>query len=211
MIRRILFLGTVVAAAPPAVLAQRPDTASEGTALAYIRERGSPVVAIRFLAQEDHARSPQQLDTFADSLVVVATSYRRGGPVSAQRAALAAANALVGAATAEHPEERGRGGTSYPRAFERLARIYEGSETGIQGATLWLMTELPERGRVIGFLAEVASSPGSAAATAVRHLGHDTGPAGIARLRLLYETDAVVDATAREHLEGFAQVHGWRR
>jgi hypothetical protein len=30
-------------------------------------------------------------------------------------------------------------------------------------------------------------------------------------LRRLYETDAVVDPTAREHLQALAHVHGWSR
>jgi hypothetical protein len=42
-------------------------------------------------------------------------------------------------------------------------------------------------------------------------LSTDMGNAGLAILRRLYETDAVVHWVAKQHLDALAQVHGWRR
>lgn len=173
-------------------------------ALLAVRERGSSSLASAFLSQERGPRSVTELDAFADSLVRIAIAFKPGDPRSEQRAAGSASVALLSAARPDRA-------VPYPHAFEALVRIYEGStEPGRRGSTLWLMTQLPNQGPVLDFLAKVASASGpGTATTAIRHLAHDTGEAGLARLRRLYEENTVVDPIAREHLRAIALVHEW--
>lgn len=192
---------------PSALVGQVQLTEAEERerALASLRGSGHGSAAVSVLTQEHRSRSSAEIDAFADSLVVIATSYSPNSSFLAQRAALSAAAALASAGVSER-------GVSYPRVFERLVRIYEGSDAGMKGGALGLMIELPNLGPVVDFLADVASSPGAAnATTAIRHLANDTGPAGLARLRGLWERDEVVDPTAREHIAGIAHVLGWGR
>lgn len=93
-----------------------------------------------------------------------------------------------------------------------LLDIYESAkEAGIKASALWLLTQLPNEQRALQFLEEVAVSPTTYASTAIRYLLFDMGEPGLSRLRKLYETDAVVDSAAREHLMGLAEHHGWTR
>jgi hypothetical protein len=73
-----------------------------------------------------------------------------------------------------------------------------------------LLTSLPDTGRAIAFLVEVARS-NDLAVSAVHYLSMDTGEAGERALRRLYETDAVVDPGAREMLFAIASGRGWKR
>jgi hypothetical protein len=186
---------------------------------------GSPSLASALLSQEGQSRSAQDLNALADSLVVIATSYRRGDPAVQQRAAHAAAEALLTAAHPGHlaerrswlaentkgiPESRRRLPVPYAGAFDALVRIFEGSpDTGLRGATLYFLTELPDQARVVAFFRDVAASRTDMASTAIRHLSMDLGAAGMTILRRLYDKDAVVDPTAREHLMAIALANGW--
>lgn len=200
--RYIVYVTVALLVFPSWVTGQEPETIR--SVLESIREHGSSRPAIAFLKQEKQAHPQGQLDALADSLVAMIVSVRPGDPNSRFRAAVVAGGALVFAA--------GPGsGTPYPRSFEMLAEVYEhSSEPGIKGGTLWMMTQLPNQGRVVDFMADVATSPGPGTApTAVYHLANDLGPSGLARLKQLYENDLVVDATARQHLAGVAAHHGW--
>lgn len=175
-------------------------------ALATVRAMGHGGMAISVLTQEHRSRSPAVLDAFADTLVAIAISHRFDTSKVGRRAVRAAIVALVASTRAE------RGRVAYPRAFERLVRIYEGSDGGLSGGILGALTELPDLGPVVDFLADVASSPDAGrATTAIRHLAHDTGSGGRARLRRLWERDEVVDPVAREHVSAIAHALGWGR
>ena len=208
MMRLAIFCLTALACtlAGP-VCAQRPDTISTAGAVKILRESGNPMAATALLSQTRRSVSAGELDALADSLVSIASTYREDDPLLAQSAAIAASTALLVAARAS---EGTRGGTPYARAFERLAAIYEQSKSpGIKGSVLGLMAEMPNREKAVSYLAEVAKSQTSYAPTAVRHLAHDTGPTGLARLRQLYVTNAILEPTAREHTLAVASVHGW--
>jgi hypothetical protein len=182
--------------------AQLTEVEERERALAILQGMGNGSMATSVLTQEHRSRSPAVLDAFADSLVAIAIRFGKSKSTD-RRLAGAAASALVSASRAE------RGGVAYPRAFERLARIYEGSEGG---GILWLMTQLPNQGPVLDFLADVASSSDTGGATtAIRHLAHDTGPTGLQRLRVLWEREAIVDPVAIEHITAIAHAQGWRR
>jgi hypothetical protein len=221
---RAAFLLAVLAtgsATPAGLMAQVSDTTNMRGALASVRQGGVTEAAVALLTQERQSRSPRELDAFADSLVVIATSYRRGDPRDQRRAALAASAALLAAAhpgvlseRAQRLAERGLGPpVPYPRAFEALVRVFDHEQdVGVSGGTLYLITQLPDAGRVLAFLADVAASPDHGTAPeAIRYLSMEMGEAGLVVLRRLYETDAVVDPTAREHLQALAHVHGWSR
>lgn len=205
MIRKLLALAILMLPGAVSGQVQLTEVEERERALAVLREMGNGSMAASVLTQEHRSRSPVVLDAFADSLVAIAVRFGNSKS-SDRRLAGAAASALVGASRAE------RGGVAYPHAFERLVRIYEGSDVGRKGATLWLMTQLPNRGPVLEFLVAVASSPGATTATtAIRHLAHDTGPAGLQRLRGLWEREAIVDPIAIEHITAIAHAQGWRR
>jgi hypothetical protein len=202
---RTLVLATVLLPAVIAGQVQLTEAEERERALAVLREMGNGSMAMSVLTQEHRSRSPVVLDAFADSLVAIAIRFGESKSRD-RRLAGAAASALVAASRAE------RGGVAYPHAFERLVRIYEGSDAGRKGGTLWLMTQLPNQGPVLDFLADVASSSDTGGATtAIRHLAHDMGPAGLQRLRGLWEREAIVDPIAIEHITAIAHAQGWRR
>lgn len=147
--------------------------------LTRLRERGNSSSAAAWLAQEGGRRSPQELEMLADSLVSIAVGYRTGDPPEKQRAASDAALALLVSAHPGHlasrAEKLAEAGLSPPipfaRAFEHLVRAFEGTpDAGMRGGVLYLLTQLPDQGRVATYLAGVAASPSPAAPTAVRHL-----------------------------------------
>jgi hypothetical protein len=199
---RIFLLAFVLLPSALVGQVQLSEAEEREKALATLREMGHGGMATSYLTQERRSRSPAVLDSFADSLVAFALSLASDRSYTARRAAGAVAVVLASAARPER-------GVAYPRAFGRLVRMYEGSE---DGGILWLMTQLPNQGPVLDFLADVASSsdPGGAT-TAIRHLAHDTGPAGLQRLRGLWEREAIVDPIAIEHITAIAHAQGWRR
>jgi hypothetical protein len=204
---------------PAPVFGQAVDTASTRALLAELRASGNRSAILARLTQEYRNRPTAELDALADSLVTIATSYRKGDPLTVRRAALSAAVAIATSASPGHLAERAnalqargidRTPVPYHRAFEALARIYrESPDSGARAGTLYLMTQLPDSRRVVAFLAEVAVSPTTLSIPAIRHLVSDMGEPGLAVLRRLYQTDAVVQQTAREHLEGIAIAQGW--
>ena len=176
-------------------------------AMEALRERARPDRAVAVLTRRGgRLASAESLDAVADSLVGLALSYE-GANDPQRRASLAAMGALVRSALPGDDE------VPYPRAFEALVRIIDGEEAfiGIRGATLNALSELPQMGRVVGFLAEVAARENSSnlPSIAVRMLANDTGEAGLARLRRLFETDAVLDLTAKQRLASIAAHFGW--
>lgn len=143
-------------------------------------------------------------DALADSLVAIAVSYVPGESPTDRSVARSAITAL---STSGHA---GRA-MPFPGAFDALVRIYEAtSDEPFKGTILVSMINLPERGQVIEFMADAASDPEAVVSvTAVRQLANYLGEAGQVRLRRLYEEDAVVNRTARGHLETIALHFGW--
>lgn len=147
-------------------------------------------------------------------------SYRRQGSLTTDRAAQEALTALAAPASPGHIAELTRKRAErglpppipYPHAFGKLVEVVRrANDVGIRGATLWTLTQLGDTARAVAFLAEVAKSNDPIAPAAIQYLSLDTGDAGLAALRRLYQTDAVVHPVAREHLEALAFVRGWKR
>ena len=223
MISRIRFAQVLVlasAVAAGSLDGQVRDREDLTSVLTRLRERGNTSSAAAWLAQEGGRRSPQELELLADSLVSIAVGYRTGDPPEKQRAASDAALAILVAAHPGHlasrAEKLAEAGQSPPvpfeRAFDHLVRVFEGTnDAGMRGGVLYLLTQLPQQGRVATYLAGVATSPSPAAPTAIRHLGDDMGEPGLAALRRLHQTGAVSEPTAREYLEIIARARGWTR
>lgn len=221
--RALLIIIAALTLAPAEIRAQGPDTLRVAPILERVRQGAGGEVAASFLTQEDQPRSAEQLDALADSLVAIALSYRRGDPRERQLAAREARLALAWSASPERLAERAAQlaerdlgpPVPYPRAFEALVRVFEGTpDAGPKGSALGLMTNLPDTARVITFLSEVATNPSTElviAIEAVRLLASDTGDAGVAHLRRLWETDAIPHAYVREGLSGIAAERGWVR
>lgn len=183
--------------------AQETNRITIRSALTQLREEGIATAAQLFLMQLRGPRTPAELDELADSLVAVAIDYQEGDPLSKQRAASAARVTIAGAAASEE-------GIAYPRAFPRLVRIYEDAgEIGVEGATLWLMSLLPNAGPVLEYLEAVATSSDRAAFQAVTVLSRDMGPAGLARLRRLHRDGEVNEPGAVQWLQRIAHQKGW--
>jgi hypothetical protein len=221
MLRTSLLFLMALALAPDGLMGQvMMDTSDQSVVLARVRG-GDESSAAAFLSQEGRARSSRELDAFADSLVAIAISLREGDPVAMYRAASAASMALLASALRGHLDERTRSlaelgfgpPVPYARAYESLVRIVEGSdEPGTKGGGLRLLIQLPNVGRAIQYLAEVAAGPDRVTAyEAVYLLGYQTGQMGLARLRRLYNTDAVVEPVARELINSTAIRLGWER
>lgn len=204
VIHRAALLGLLaVAVMTRGVEAQETNRITISSALTQLRESGHSTLAQIFLMQLRGPRAPAELDELADSLVAVAIDYRRGDPLSKRRAASAARVTIAGAAASEE-------GIAYPRAFPRLVRIYEDAgEVGVEGATLWLMSLLPNAGPVLEYLEAVATSRDRAAFQAVTVLSRDMGPAGVARLRRLHREGEVTEPGAVEWLRRIAHQKGW--
>ncbi len=101
-------------------------------------------------------------------------------------------------------------GVRYSGAFRSLVRVFNGNPT-LQGGTLYAMTQLSEKPCMVAFLTEVASSRLPSASAAIRILGSEMGNAGIVMLRHLYESDSVVQPSARANLDVLASYHKWSR
>lgn len=189
---------------PVGVKAQVTEkTMSVSDAVESVRA-GRVSVGADLLANKGGGVSGAERQAFADSLVVIATSYRSEDPGSALGAATAALTVIELAADASR-------GTPFPRAFETLVRIYQGSpEVRIRGTVLSLIGSLSSHGRAVQFLSEVAVTPGGAMPSiAVRTLAQKTGQSGLDELRRLYEAQSVVNSRAREILDAMARRHGW--
>jgi len=200
---KLLVLVAGVLAAPLA--GQAADSTEMRVAVNAVRERGRSSRAIQLLSGERANLSARELDTIADELVTIAVAFDGTNSREKQLAALPALGALVGATFGEHP-------VPYAGAFDRVRRIYEESPAvGIRSGALMGMTRLPNAARAIAFMETVATSNTILADNAVRHLGFDMGPAGVASLRGLYEADAVVLYRARIALNDFAASKGWKR
>lgn len=200
--------------------AQVRDTLRADQILSSLRQGGGGSAAVAFLNQEGGAIAEPELDAFADSLVALATAFSVHDPPELRSAAHNARVAFAAAADPASLAERTRRLTErglappvpYPRSFEALVRIFEeASEPGFKAGTLYFIATLPDTARAVDFLAQVATSSESVAIPAIRHLIIDVGDPGIARLRQLYERDAVVHPVAREHLALLAHVRGWSR
>lgn len=222
--RSLLIMIAALTLAPAEIRAQGPDTLKVAPILERVRQGAGGEVAASFLTQEDQPRSAEELDALADSLVAIALSYRRGDdPAVVRRAAHQARLALMWSASPERLAERAaslaeRGlgpPVPYPRAFEAFVRVFEGSEgPGMKGSALRLMTNLLDTARIITLLSDVATDPSTElviAIEAVRLLASDTGDAGVARLRRLWETNAIPHPYVREGLSGIAAALGWVR
>jgi hypothetical protein len=200
MIRSLILAILVL---PSALLGQLQLTEAEERerALATVRGMGHGGMATSVLVQEHRSRSPAELDAFADSLVAIAISLNSDRSSAARRAAVAARVALGSSARPER-------GIPYPRAFEALVRVYEGTTS--HGGTLGLIATLPDQVRAVEFLAGVAVSENTTSAiTAMRYLANDLEAAGFARLRRVWDADEVVDPHAKCALAGIAEHFEW--
>ncbi len=199
----ILVLATVLFS-PTILGAQVQNSATVEAAINNLRARGAAAGAISLLAGERGGLTMGEKDALADSVVAIAIDYQEGDTQSRYLASVAAGIALTSSAGPERA-------VPYPRAFQALVRVYEGSKgTGSKGRVLKLMTRLPSAGRVVNFLAEAAVSPDpDPAYAAVQLLEGDLGPAGLGRLRQLFKDEAVVNPEAMELLTSFAETHGW--
>jgi hypothetical protein len=221
MLRTSLLFLMALALAPDGLMGQvMIDTSDQSVLLARVRG-GNESSAFAFLSQEGRRRSPQELDAIADSLVAIAVSLREGDPIAKYRSASAARAALVFSADpailAEQAKRLAKLGfgppVPYARAYESLVRIVEGSdEPGTKGGTLSMLIRIPPMGRAIQYLAELAAGPDRVTAeSAVYLLGYQTGQMGLARLRRLYNANAVVEPVARELINSTAIRLGWER
>jgi hypothetical protein len=222
MVRRAFLVACLGSCAATAgVAGQQSETFDPATALAHLRQTFSPSLAIAVLVRQGTIRDAVQLDAFADSLVAIAVSYRHRDAIEARRLAVTAAEAIFVSGNPEiltrqeaampHWVSRPKP-VPYPRAFEALVRIYDGSsDVAWRGGILTFMTAFQDKARARDFLALVAASEDLSSEPAIRMLSTDMGNAGLAILRRLYETDAVVHWVAKQHLDALAQVHGWRR
>lgn len=200
---------------------QVPDTLDRQSLSDDLRAAGGASAVAARLSQESRSRSRAELEALADSLVTIAVGYRSADPLSDRTAAMRAVVAITVAGSPQHIEERSeqlqaqgalRVPVAYPRAFDRLIEVYERAPTlAIKGSALWMMTQLPDRARALNFLEEVATSSTKFASTAIRYFVSDMGAPGLARLRMLYTTDAVVDPMARQDLIALAAAKGWTR
>lgn len=172
-------------------------------ALMAVRD-GHLLLAAAILAQERTPLPTDELDALADSLVAIAIAFGPGDDLSTERAAVAAEAALV---VSTHP---GRG-IPYPHAFEKLQRVYEESpDRGARGGTLMLFTQLPKKGRVVGFLVDIATGKDTdVAVQAVQILADELGEPGVSRLWQLFVDGAVQDPAANERLVAIARRRGW--
>lgn len=196
------------------------DTLDARGVVARFRATKSAAAATRFLRQEGLRHSTRELDEVADSLVAIAVSYRRGDPLAslgaAQQALGALARSALPGAISELTQKRAERGLPppipYPHAFEKLVEVFRrGQSVGTRGGALWQLTQLGDTARAVAFLTDVAKTNDPLAPAAIRYLSMDTGKAGFAALRRLYQTDAVVHWQAREHLQALAAVRGWKR
>jgi len=218
--RNLCWTALWAAILPCTAAAQIEASANPRAAISAVLERGRASSAASVLIQESGARGQAELNRFAEELVTIAASYQPGGSTAELRAANAASQAIGLAGSLLFVNERnaklrrqGRTeGVLFTGAYQYLANIYEKSNSPeIQIGTLYLMTTLADTGRGVAFLANVAQRATPRAVTAVRHLSMDSGTAGIAQLRRLYTSNAVVEPTARTHLEAFAAAQGWTR
>ncbi len=73
-----------------------------------------------------------------------------------------------------------------------------------------LFTQLPEKGRVVGFLADLATGTDSdVAVQAVQIPANELGEPGVSRLWQLFVDGAVQDPAANERLVAIASRRGW--
>ena len=188
---------------PVGLEAQVVEATSVSAAVRSVRE-GRVSSAADFLANKGGGVSGAEKSTLADSLVVIATSYRAGDP----RVALQAANAAMTVVSLAVDASRG---TPFPHAFETLVRIYEGSpEVRIQGTTLILIGSLPSEGRAVQFLSDIAVMPdGAMPSFAVRTLSEEAGQPGLNELRRLFDRKTVLNSRAKELLASVAHRKGW--
>lgn len=214
----LIAVGYALIASPPGLSSQATDTLDVGSVLIGLRRTGSGSDAAAFLSQHRRARSPTELRELADSLVAIANAYRVGQAQGAQRTARAAIRALASsvkpasvAARTERFSRQGQARTPVPYdgAFDALVRIYHGSPD-MRGATLSAITDHPDTVRVVRLLADLASSRDLAASTAIHLLATRMGPAGLAALQRLFESDSVILPHARQALEALASRYGWR-
>jgi len=199
-IAKLLALVAAMTAVPLA--AQSSDSNDVRGAVDAVRDRGRSIRVIELLSKERGNLSPSELDALADDLVSLAVAFDATGSPKEHSAATAALAALLSSADAGRT-------TPYPRAFDSIQRVYEGSrEPGIRGATLYAMTQL-NGGRAVGFLTGVATSNDLEASFAVKHLGFDLGAPGVAALKRLYKAGTVVQYSAQQALEAIAASKGW--
>jgi len=181
---------------------------------------GNGSAAETFLTQEGARRPRPELDALADSLVAIATSYDARDPLQGREARLAASIALKSSGDPRGLAERSQRMAewqlpppiAYPLALDKLLLVFEGMpQPSERSAMLGLLTSLPDTGRVVAFLGDVAArrDDGSAARAAVGELYRNMGAAGLATLRRLFEADAVTDRAARRHLRAIATGRGW--
>ena len=202
--RRMRFpalVAVLLALAPTGLAGQVQDTLSVRDVLAAFHQ-GHTSVAGRFLAQELGPRSARALDELADSLVAIATSFQ---PDDASPFEATMAASTLGTASLPFRSVPDTG------AFERLIRVYhEAPDVGIRGGALRSLVKLPGVGRALDFIEEVAASSENTAFIAVRILADRTGPAGLQRLRRMFEAHAVVQPGAAWTLDRIAEYHGWK-
>ena len=197
------FLSAAIFFLPTPLLGQVEISSDILPALSDVRS-GHASTAAALLSGEEGSLSGREKQALADSLVAIAISTNPGDNPDAFAAAGAARDALLLAGVSKN-------GTPFPHAFETLVRVFSGTQDpGARGGTLWVISQLPNRGVVVDFLATVAVSDDSTCAEiAIRHLANDTGSAGLTRLRRLFDEGEVTDPLAKELLTAIAAAHGW--
>lgn len=188
---------------PVGLQAQVVESTSLSAAVESVR-RGRASWAADILSNKGGGISGAEQSALADSLVVIATSYRAGDPRATLAAAIAAMTVVNLAVDANR-------GTPFPHAFETLVRIYEGSpEERIQSTALVSIGSLPSKGRAVQFLSAIAVMPdGTMPLFAVRTLSEEAGPSGLNELRRLFGKKTVLNPNAKGLLDSIARRHGW--
>lgn len=156
--------------------------------------------AARFLRSTDDEVDRPSRRALVDSLVALHEAAD-GSTAHGFRVRSEARIALGLAAMSEGPgaplEEAGEG-------LYRLARA--GS-----GGAVYLMTQRADRASALRDLRQIALLEETISSAAIRQMATNAGPEGVAVLRGLFESNAVVNRAARRDLEFFARVQGWRR
>jgi hypothetical protein len=163
--------------------------------------------AVGVLTQARQAYARPALDTLADTIAAVAIRRSADGTRTGDPQAFSQAGSLV-----DLLRRAGTGldGVPYAGAAERLFRIAS-SDQWVSPQAALALTTLPNRPAALQYLRQLALSDANVAPTAVYLLASDsdTGPAGLAILRQLFNQQLVVHPIAREHLQQLARLHGW--
>lgn len=203
------FLFTVVLSRLSGGQVPSKDTASARIAAAIREKRSDYGVLAASLAQADGQRSAAALNSIADSLVAIVLSNTTTLSAEAKKHVVLALALASTWGTTENPQKRG---VPFVGALPALSRIAENGDKLLRWQAIRSIGQLPDAVAATRTLVQIAESQNPAAFVAVDALAHVKGtPAGLVTLRQLWERGTITQRLARQLVEEYAGMQGWRQ